>query len=70
MEGRVGMRQNYASMFANTPNLFCEIKNRIVLGNKVIDKEYVRFNDRYIEAIAVYEVADGFIQKVTFIRED
>ncbi len=70
MEGREGMRQNYAPMFANTPNLFCEIKNRIILGNKVIDKEYVRVNDRHIEAIAVYEVANGFIQRVTFIRKD
>ena len=62
------MRKNYQRMFENTPNLFCEIKNRIVLGNKVIDEEYVRFNDGYLEAVAIYEVENGKIVKVTFVR--
>jgi len=70
MDGRESMRANYKSMFANTPNLYCEIKNRIVLGNKIIDKELVTVNDRHIEAVAIYEVKDGLIQKVTFVRKD
>ena len=35
------MRKDYAEMFKNTPNLYCDIKNRTVLGNTVIDHEVV-----------------------------
>ena len=35
------MRKGYASFFENTPDLNCEIKNRIIIGNKVIDEEYL-----------------------------
>lgn len=67
--GQSEMRKRYAVLFENTPNLFCEIKKRIVIGNKVIDQEYVRINDGFINAVAIYEVHDGLISKVTFIRE-
>lgn len=40
------------------------------MGNKVIDQEYVRTANGYIDAVAIYEVKDGLIQKVTFVRKD
>ena len=58
----------YETFFANTPNLYCEIKKRIVIGNKVIDHENVRVGKDSIQAVAVYEVENGKINKVTFIR--
>lgn len=58
----------YETFFNNTPNLYCEIKKRIVIGNKVIDHENVRAGNRTINAVAVYEVENGKIRKVTFIR--
>ncbi|MEZ4808909.1 MAG: nuclear transport factor 2 family protein [Allomuricauda sp.] len=61
------MRARYTSQFENTPDLHCEIKNRIVIGNKVIDEEYVRMNGVYSSAVAIYEVENGKIVKVTFI---
>ncbi len=67
-KGQSGMKERYTKMFASTPNLHCEIKERIVLGNKIIDQEYVRFNDNYVNAVAVYEVENGKIVKVTFIK--
>lgn len=67
-KGKEAMRQTYAPMFQNTPDLFCEIKNRTVLGNKVIDEEYVRFNGQFLSAIAIYEVENNKISKVTFIQ--
>ena len=60
--------KRYESFFANTPNLYCEIKKRIVLGNKVIDHENVRAGNNTLNAVAVYEVKNGKISKVTFIR--
>lgn len=62
------MRTRYDSFFKNTSNLHCKIKNRIVIGNKVIDEEYVTVNDSVITAVAIYEVENGKIVKVTFLQ--
>ncbi|MFC4219844.1 nuclear transport factor 2 family protein [Flagellimonas marina] len=67
IEGKNKMREHYKTFFENTPDLYCEIKNRIVIGNKVIDEEYVTVNGSKISAVAVYEVQNGEIVKVTFI---
>lgn len=66
--GTESMRTQYGSMFDNIPDLNAEIVNRIVLGNKVIDKEKVTVNGRTFYAVAIYEVKDGLINKVTFIQ--
>ncbi|WP_282080229.1 amidohydrolase family protein [Aquimarina algiphila] len=68
MEGKEKMRERFKDMFEKVPNLYCNIKNRIVLGNKVIDREYVRFGEKYSSVIAIYEVTNGKISKVTFLR--
>ncbi|EZH74056.1 hypothetical protein ATO12_14365 [Aquimarina atlantica] len=68
MNGKDQMRERFKSMFQRVPNLYCEIKNRIVLGNKVVDHEYVKFGEKYSSVIAIYEVIDGKISKVTFLR--
>ncbi len=67
--GLAKMRDRYAGFFEATPDLHCDIKNRIVIGNKVIDEEYITANGRHFSAVAIYEVANGLITKVTFIRE-
>ena len=69
MGNKAEMRKTFSNMFERVPNLYCEIKNRIVLGNKVVDREYVRFGDQYSSVIAIYEVTDGKISKVTFLDE-
>lgn len=66
-EGQDSMRQSYAGYFENTKDLHCEIKNRIVVGNKVIDQEYITANGANFGAVAVYEVGNGKIVKVTFL---
>lgn len=67
-EGKEAMRKNYEGFFKNTTNLYCEIENRIVQGNTIIDKEKVRAGTATLRAVAVYEVSDGKIKKVTFIQ--
>ncbi|QLG43966.1 nuclear transport factor 2 family protein [Costertonia aggregata] len=62
------MRKRYAGFFDTTPDLNCEIKNRIVIGNKVIDEEYITANKNNFGAVAIYEVKNGKIAKVTFVR--
>jgi len=68
MKGHAQLRERYANLFKNTPNLNCRIENRIMINNKVIDKENVIMNERIVEAVAIYEVIDGKITKVTFVR--
>ncbi|WP_350285424.1 nuclear transport factor 2 family protein [uncultured Croceitalea sp.] len=67
-KGKTKMREMYEGFFANTPDLNCEIKNRIVLGNRVIDEEFLTINGQNYSAVAIYEVKNGKIAKVTFIQ--
>ena len=65
--GKETMRRNYSSFFKSTPDLHCELKNRIIIGNKVIDEESVAANGRIFHAAAIYEIKDGKIVKVMFV---
>ncbi len=67
-QGLERMRQNYGDFFKNTPDLHCEIKNRIIIDNMVIDEEYLTMNGDNFSAVAIYEVENGKIAKVTFVR--
>ena len=67
-EGQDKMKASYKSYFEGTPDLHCEIKNRIVIGNKVIDQEYITAKGTNFNAVAIYEVQNGKIFKVTFIQ--
>jgi hypothetical protein len=67
-QGQIEMRKGYAAYFESTPDLNCEIKNRIIIRNIVIDEEYITANGKNFSAVAVYEVENGKIAKVTFLR--
>jgi hypothetical protein len=69
-KGKDEMRPGYERMFANTPNLHCELLNRMVLGNTVIDHERITgISDRPpFEAIAIYKIENNKIAKVYFAR--
>ncbi len=69
--GKEKMRETYTEYFKKAGELHCELVDRIVLNNKVIDREKVTTEipgREEIHAIAVYEIADGRIQKVWFMR--
>lgn len=72
MQGKEAMRERYGKMFQNTSDLHCTLTGRTVLGNTVIDKEYVIFNKNRpaSEVIAIYKIADSKIIEVYFIRKD
>ncbi|ASK32256.1 amidohydrolase [Chryseobacterium sp. T16E-39] len=68
-KGKEAMRKSYSAMFDRVPELHCEIKNRIIHGNFVIDKESVsgfRKNVK-VEGTAIYEIKDNKISKVYFL---
>ncbi|WP_420602180.1 nuclear transport factor 2 family protein [Flagellimonas sp.] len=68
IQGQHKMKERYSSFFEKTPDLHCEIKNRIVIGNKVIDEEFITANGASFSAVAIYEVENGKITKVTFLK--
>lgn len=68
-KGKEAMRKDYSEMFKKLPELHCEIKNRIVNGNFIIDQESIsgmRKGEKVV-ASAIYEIKDGKISKVYFI---
>ena len=67
-EGQEQMRKMYQGFFENTPDLNCEIKKRMIIGNKVIDQEYLTINGQNYSAVAIYEVENDKIARVTFIQ--
>lgn len=66
LDGVANLLKSYGDFFSNNPELHCEILNRIVLGNFVIDQEYVtgRVAAPPVNAVVIYEVQDGLIQRV------
>ena len=66
-DGKEAMRKGYQSWFERAKGLKAVIKKRIVIGNKVIDEEEVTANGQTFHAVAIYEVENGLITKVTFI---
>ncbi|MEW7292895.1 amidohydrolase family protein [Aquimarina sp. 2304DJ70-9] len=67
-KGKETMRKRYSKMFEVAVGLHCELKERIVQGNIVIDKEHVTFKDRAVEAVAIYHIENNKISKVYFIN--
>ena len=67
-DGKEAMRKGYKDWFDRVPDLRAFVKKRIVIGNKVIDEEQVTANGKIFNAVAIYEVEDGKITKVTFIQ--
>jgi hypothetical protein len=62
------MRKDYISWFERAPDLKATIKKRIVIGNKVIDEEQIIANGKIFNTVAIYEIKNGRIRKVTFMQ--
>jgi hypothetical protein len=70
MSGKDAMREGYRKLFEPAPQLHAAILHRIAFDRFVIDQEKVtgRQDGVTIEAVAIYEVRDGRIVRVTFLR--
>ena len=67
--GLNAMRKTYGKLFADNPDLKVDIARRIVQGDTVIDQEAVSVtNGRRFTAVAIYQVKDGKIATVWFVR--
>lgn len=70
-QGKAAMRETYAQMFNDLPDLHCTLVSRMVQGNVVIDQESVVFRsgEPPLKAIAIYKIRNGKIAEVYFISE-
>jgi hypothetical protein len=70
MSGKDPMRERYRKLFEPAPELHAAILHRIAFDRFVVDQEKVtgRQDGVPIEAVAIYEVRDGRIVRVTFLR--
>lgn len=63
------MRQKYSLAFQDKERKATILK-RIVIANKVIDEEFIQTSGgKSFKALALYEIADDKIRRVTFIRD-
>ncbi len=67
-QGRQSMRAYYGERFESAPKLHCDILNRIVQGNYVIDHEHLTgyADGGTFDGIAIYELHRGEIRRVWF----
>lgn len=72
-QGIEAMRKTYTGWFNSLESLHCEVVNRIVVGNSVVDHEQCQFKRpgqpaKEMEAIAIYKIWDNKIQEVYFLK--
>ena len=71
VKGKAAISELYASRVFNIPGHRAELVGRLAFGNKVVDHERVfGLAPEAFEALAVYEVSDGLIQRVWFFGAD
>lgn len=70
-QGKANVKELYKKLFDASPNLYSELINRTVLGNRVIDHEKItgRAGVDVLELAVVYEVDQGKISKCMVIRQ-
>jgi uncharacterized protein (TIGR02246 family) len=68
--GRAAIKARYAKAFAAFPQNKAELKNRIAVGNIVVDHELVirAPGGEQFEIIAIYSFKDGLIARVDFAK--
>lgn len=70
LEGKEELKVKYRERF-EVLKVHADIQNRMIIGNKVIDHEYVTGikPDTIVKAVAIYEIEDSLIKRVWFLFE-
>lgn len=69
LSGKQALIERYTETFKK--KMYAEIRNRSIVGNKVIDWEFATngLTGKTVSLMAIYEVENNLISKVWFIRE-
>lgn len=71
MSGAAEMRTRYGELFTRAPEVNCQVVDRIVEGDYVIDQEFCSLNaERRVRATAIYQVENGRIRRVWFAVDE
>jgi hypothetical protein len=68
--GKNAMRRGYESFFTENPGAQCEVQQRMIMGNTIIDHEKI-FNlakGNILEAMVIFKIEKGKIHRIYFIR--
>ncbi|WP_298520636.1 nuclear transport factor 2 family protein [uncultured Kordia sp.] len=70
LKGKKQLREIFGDLFRKSPDLYCEIENKIATGNTVILQENVRFQkgQAFLEFIVMYKVENDKIKEVYFLK--
>jgi hypothetical protein len=69
LSGLEAMRKSYSKLFADNPDLKADVLSRIVQGDTVIYQEEVTAKGRRLFlGVAIYQVKDGKIAAVWFVK--
>ena len=67
-KGKDAMRKAYTAVFSSAPNLHCEIKDRVIHGNTIIDHETITgIGKTKVDGISIYQIENNKIKKVYII---
>jgi hypothetical protein len=67
--GNAMMRARYAVLFAESPNLHCELRTRVRVGEYVMDEIGVTNRDgEIVHAMVIYHVRGAVITHIRFLR--
>lgn len=69
--GITAIRERYDALFRASPNLLSEVITRTAFGRAVVDLERITGRNGSVEPfeiLAIYEVVDGRIARVHFVR--
>jgi hypothetical protein len=69
--GKAQIEARYKQLFDMSPELHSEVIGRMVFGRAVVDRERITGREgsrEPIEMLAIYEVTDGLIRRVHFVR--
>ncbi|MFY7960530.1 MAG: nuclear transport factor 2 family protein [Elsteraceae bacterium] len=70
VRGEAAIRSFYTARFSDNPELRCEVFSHTDLGDFAIDREQVLgLPNGPLQLIAIYEVREGLIRSLRFIRE-
>lgn len=66
MKGKTEMRKGYDLFFKRNPQVHCQVLNRIVVDNTVVDQERLTGINQVVNAGAIYIIENKKIRKVYF----
>ena len=67
-KGKDAMRQAYTAVFNSAPDLHCEVKERLLQGSTIIDKESISgIGKSQVDGISIYVVENNKIKRVYII---